>query len=45
MDDDTVTITISKAESMYVFKLLEASAVVSQVFLQLSKKMRVKGWY
>jgi hypothetical protein len=44
MEDETVTITITKAESMYVFKLLEASAVVRLVFLQLSQKMREKGW-
>jgi hypothetical protein len=41
---DEVTITLDKNLALYVYRLLEASAVCRPVFLQLAKEMRGRGW-
>jgi hypothetical protein len=42
--DETVTITITKDQAMFVFKLLEPAAVVRPTFTALLTEMRRKGW-
>jgi hypothetical protein len=41
MDD---TITITKEQSMLVFKILEPAAVVRPTWVSLFQAMRDKGW-
>jgi hypothetical protein len=42
--DETVTITITKDQAMFMFKLLEPAAVVRPTFTALLTEMRRKGW-
>jgi hypothetical protein len=46
MDDDpnSVAITISKEQALYVYRLLEPNAVVRVTFTALLNEMRRKGW-
>jgi hypothetical protein len=42
--EETVMITITKEQSMFVFKLLEANAVCRPTWTSLFQAMRDKGW-
>jgi hypothetical protein len=46
MDDDpnSVTITITKDQAMFVYKMLEPAAVVRPTFTALLNEMRRKVW-
>jgi hypothetical protein len=46
MDDpDSIQITITKEQSMFLFRLLEPVAVLRPIFLQLSQAMRGRAWF